>query len=115
MSLQLVDLQIPEDWQVKWNHFYDVPPASFVDDSFPHRYELVEDIFYFKSEVRKRSLDLGWYPEMSPTGEYALYLLRIGQDGEDWAQPIIEYRTKDITQVIRKIQEIFEQVQAGIL
>ncbi|MNW25763.1 hypothetical protein D3C74_25140 [compost metagenome] len=52
---------------------------------------------------------------MSPDGEYTLYLLRIEMDSEDWAKPLNEYRTKEIAQVIRKIQEIFEQVQADTI
>lgn len=114
MSLQLVPLNIPSDWTVVWNHFFDINPADFHDESFAYVEELQEDIFYFRNEKKKLLLDLGWYPSMSSVGAYTLYLVKIGDEetgAEYWANPICKYRSRNIKEITNKIHEFLDKEQ----
>lgn len=118
LSLQLVPLNITPDWNVIWNHFYEINPDDFIDESYPHILELHEDIFYFRNEYRGRILDLGWYPSISPEGSYTLYLVKIGDEDtgpEYWANPILKYSSRNIDDITNKINEILDKVSKGLL
>ncbi|GGF99114.1 hypothetical protein GCM10010912_49830 [Paenibacillus albidus] len=115
MSLQLVPLNIPSDWTVVWNHFFEINPDDFHDDSFPYVWELHEDIFYFRNEKKGLILDLGWYPAMSSEGAYTLYLVKIGDEetgAEYWANPILKYRSRNINEITNKIHEVLDKEQS---
>ncbi|MEK4059948.1 MULTISPECIES: hypothetical protein [unclassified Paenibacillus] len=117
MSLQLVPLNIPSDWTVVWNHFFEINPDDFHDDSFPYVWELHEDIFYFRNEKKGLILDLGWYPSMSSKGAYTLYLVKIGDEetgAEYWANPILKYRSRNIYEITNKIHEVLDKEQSDL-
>lgn len=109
----MVPLEIPSDWTVKWNHFFEINPDDFHDESYPYILELNEDIFYFRNEKKGLILDLGWYPSISPEGAYTLYLVKIGDEDtgpEYWANPILKYRSRNINEITDKIHEVFDKV-----
>ncbi|MDH6369031.1 hypothetical protein CA600_29820 [Paenibacillus sp. VTT E-133280] len=114
MSLQLVPLNIPSDWTVVWNHFYEINPDDFHDDSFPYVWELHEDIFYFRNEKTGLILDLGWYPAMRSEGAYTLNLVKIGDEEtgpEYWANPILKYCSRKINDITNIIHEVLNKEQ----
>ncbi|AIQ42188.1 hypothetical protein MKZ24_17980 [Paenibacillus sp. FSL R7-0297] len=117
MNLQLVPLRIPIGWTIKWNVFTEVSPEDFTDEEHEHRWEYNEDLFQFVNYNRKKILDLGWYPEFQPNGQYRLLLIHKSDDEEqqfaDWANPLEVFNSRNIDEVKLKIEEILLKVTRG--
>ncbi|MFD2330796.1 hypothetical protein ACFSR7_16205 [Cohnella sp. GCM10020058] len=116
MPLPLVPLKIPEDWTVVWNHFTESEPENFINKGYIHKDEFQEDIFYFRNEEKRRILDLGWYPAHKPSGRYRLVLIEISdseEHSENWDDPLMSYRTRDIHKLQRKINWVLKEVSMG--
>ncbi len=71
-----VPLQVPAGWEIKQNHFYNVLVEEKLNGGLLD-YPFYEDILYMVNRNRMVAIDLGWYPDSDPTGNYSLKLLRI--------------------------------------
>lgn len=119
MTIPLVALRFPIGWTIEWNIFTQVSPQDFVDEEHEHRWEYNEDLFQFVNYRQKKILDLGWYPEFQPNGQYRLVLIQENDNEDDetnsWSDPIIKYETRSISDVINKIEELLIQVSEGTI
>lgn len=120
MTIQLVPLRFPIGWTIEWNVFTDVSPDEFINEEHEHRWEYNEDMFQLVNYRQKKILDLGWYPEFQPNGQYRLVLIQQYDDNEDdqtnsWDNPIIKFETRSISDVIVKIEELLDQVSKGTI
>ena len=77
---KLQKLSIPYGWKIMWNELPETDPGTLEKDS---REWLLfsEDILYIEKEKtelnkEKLALDLGWYPEADPNGEFCLYVIK---------------------------------------
>ena len=118
MTLPLVPLKIPNEWEVEHNIFTEVCPERFNNDDYEYRWEFNEDILQIRNTYKRRILDLGWYPEFNPLGQYCFVLVEI-EDNEMqlvcWDQPIIKYYPRNIEDIKNKIEELLEKVTEGQL
>ncbi|MCR2806074.1 hypothetical protein [Paenibacillus soyae] len=110
MSLKLVPLRISSGWRVTYNEFFEADPDSFVDENHKHAWEFKEDLLQLDHD-RKRTLDLGWYPEFNPKGKYRLVLID-SEDKEqpDWENPLYVFETRNFKEIIEKVEFVLNEV-----
>lgn len=114
----LVPLRIPSRWAVIRNHFVDEDPV-IRDGRFVNNEYFTQDVLSIETLryepgrwVNNRGghiIDLGWYPDSDPNGQYRFVLLR-----GDWDNVIAQIESRD-RQVIRlAIENAMEMVRQGI-
>ena len=102
-------LSIPCGWKVMWNQFLETDPDTLEKDS---REWLLfsEDILYIKrikTTIHKDdlALDLGWYPEADPDGEFCLYVIK----NDNWAEPEEAFRSRSVSEISDKIEDLLRK------
>lgn len=141
--MQLHSLQIPAGWMVDQNHFYDVSPAeALAGDRL--KFPFVQDILHMRNDYRRLALDLGWYPEGDPDGMFRLVLIQWDKPpqhsdmpkrsitmkrggleytyelqplrvGDPWSHPLVDFSSRDQTDIVAKINETLAKVELGQL
>ena len=108
-QLNRVEIDTPYDWKVTYNQFYDFDPLDDVEIAGvpnKNRFELlVQDLLQIKNEKEKLLLDLGWYPEADPDGQFELVVIK----NDDWENPHYIYKTKSKVSVLKAIYDITRQ------
>lgn len=51
-------------------------------------------------------VDVGWYPEGNPHGEYGLEVIK----DHDWSNPLESFSTNDKDEMVAKIEQLLQQV-----
>ncbi|WP_143169207.1 hypothetical protein [Vibrio quintilis] len=92
----LVPLRIPEGWEVKWNHFYDIRAEEQIPEDGFLDYPFYEDMLYMTNQGRMLAIDLGWYPDSDPEGSYHLLLLQAHVDEAEFDSHVQQSITKRI-------------------
>jgi hypothetical protein len=113
MSHRKQEVNIPTDWEIKRNEFYDIDPFdnSSADDKDVFLF-VQEDILWIKK--RNYNVDLGWYGgddlENEWTG-FCIYLYR----GDNWSKcDLLEkYRTKNKKDVVEQLHRLITAVDKG--
>jgi hypothetical protein len=112
-DVPLQSLKIPTGWTVTWNQFYDIEPNSNIYlDGLPDGdvWELfLQDLLQLKHFNKNIILDLGWTPEANPEGSYLLQVIA----DEDWSTPIVVYKSKNKSEVVRKIDDLLLKIASG--
>ncbi|RCW40297.1 hypothetical protein [Paenibacillus prosopidis] len=111
MQSKLVPLRIPPGWMVNFNQFTEANPDAFKNDDYEYKWEFNEDILQFDHIKNNRTVDLGWYPEFNPKGKYKIVL--INSSDPDWQNPIYKFLSRDINEIIEKIEYVLEEVSNG--
>lgn len=103
-------LRIFPDWTIEWNCF-------FKDAVIENRAHLAGNLLYATSEKRKRSLELTWFPEDDPNGEFVLKVINLQEEyhkatntillSGDWSNPHLVYTSKNHAEIVAKIEELF--------
>jgi hypothetical protein len=62
---------------------------------------LGEDLLQVKHKNTDTILDVGWYPEASPTGQFKLVVIH----KTDWANPLVEFHTGSLDEIAVCIEE----------
>ena len=103
---KLQKLSIPHGWKTMWNELSVTDPGALKKDS---REWLLfsEDILYIEKEKtvlnkEKLALDLGWYPEADPNGEFCLYVIK----DDNWTEPKEAFRSRSVSEIADKIEEL---------
>jgi hypothetical protein len=112
---RLIPIRIPAKWAVTYNSFYD--DEMIVENGEIHNFlSFKEDVLLLEeckySEEGKividedgYFLDLGWYPDSNPNGEYKLRLLR-----SNWDNTLLEYTSKSKEKVVQAIESCLETI-----
>jgi len=118
MSASLVPLRIPDGWAVVTNNFGDEDPivrdGHLVNDQY-----YCEDLLSIErikhegglwvNDSDGHAVDLGWYPDSDPEGNYRLVVMR-----RDWNNVLVKIESKD-RQVIRvAIERCLELITQGV-
>ncbi len=139
--MRLHPLEIPGGWMVAKNHFYNINPDE-VRKGDRLGFPFIEDILQLSNDSLRMTLDLGWYPDGDPNGSFRLSLIqwdapprhnampktsitskRNGIEytyklqpiflGDAWSRPLMEFSSRDATEVVRRINETLNQIAAG--
>ena len=129
---------------IEQNHFYDVSPedARLSDDLLD--YPFFQDILHLRNHQRRMVLDLGWYPDSDPNGQFRLrliqwdmppshkampkqtltttrdgmkytYALQPTYSGDAWSSPLIDFSSVDPNEIRAQIDDILARVASGEL
>ncbi|QQR54399.1 hypothetical protein IPG41_04305 [Candidatus Peregrinibacteria bacterium] len=100
----LMSLKIPSGWAVSYNRFLDL---SIDDSALPSEdLELFgEDMLQLQSMILEKGvwlippehflIDLGWYPEADPKGQYKLLLAHVDRTKNKKWKELKTFRSKD--------------------
>ena len=78
----LLPLRIPSGWEVTWNVFCEVDPNF--EESHTGAVGFTENMLQIVNKQTSILIDLGWYPEGDPKGQFRLVAIRT--DGTDAEQ-----------------------------
>ena len=102
----LQPLRIPPFWELVWNKLDVLEPNNLSEDDPAWQFTLVEDILYMrqKREINKQvqiiSIDLGWYPDGDPQGEYRLVAFL----NDDIMNPILEFTSRSTQEIVETLE-----------
>ena len=100
-------IQVPSGWIVQNDKFCDVDPER-IDEMEGYTFD--EKWFYLESELlvceyekggTKWTLDMGWYPEYQPDGQFVLSLLK----NLDWDNQKFPCETRSIAKIAQAVNE----------
>ena len=102
----LVKLSIPSGWNMVINIFYYIKLSEMEKDNKLY-ITLSQDLMYIEKKGRKVTfgVDVGWYPEMDPDGCYRIHVIR----NDEWEKPLEKYESRDIDDIIIKVEEFLEK------
>jgi HEAT repeats len=97
----LRNVDIPAGWLLLSNELREVNPQILAAND-PDWELLTEDLLQVTQPTTGLTLDLGWFPEASPNGQFRLVVIR----GTEWAAPLVEFRTQSVDDVTARLNEI---------
>lgn len=113
MSHRKQQLNIPADWEIKRNEFYDIDP--FDDSTMNDKDTLIfiqEDMLWLRKD--EYNIDLGWYGGDDLGNEmtgFCIYLYR----GDNWnkCELLEKFRTKNKKTVVDKLDILIKSIDEG--
>lgn len=96
----LYPLHIPLQWTLQSHELRTIYPQTLTT-SDPDWELLGEDLLQVKHKDIDIILDVGWYPEASPTGQFKLVVIR----GTDWTNPLVQLQTRSLDEIVMCIEE----------
>ena len=113
---KLIPLRIPQGWAVLENSFYDEEMKLGEDGLIENYLAFKEDILWIQKstynnektyfvDMKGYSLDLGWYPDMDPKGEYKVVLLK-----GDWNNVLLEFKSTEKARIVKFIEACLEHL-----
>ena len=103
-EIELQRLRIPGGWEMVINKLLDVDVREYdAEDSI--WIDFTQDILYLKRITTKKEerfgLDLGWYPDIDPEGEFCLKVIV----DDDFINPIERFTSRNKDEIVKKIEE----------
>lgn len=105
-------LRIPGGWTVVFNEFTDIEPMEIpAENEEMWLYNFSEDLLYLSAEmvhkrngqtkVQKLGIDLGWYPEGNPDGNFRLQAIL----DENWENPLLEFSSRNKDEIVQTLEK----------
>lgn len=101
---KLQALRIPTGWVVGLNKFYEIEPTKMDENDILSLLDFTEDILQITHKHEDIIVDLGWYPDMDPKGNFRLVLIK----NQDWQNPIEIFESRSSEEVRDKIDDFLE-------
>lgn len=100
----LESLKIPGGWEIVQNKFLDIEPEQLnrEDDAW---FEFTQDILQMQHKRKNVTIDLGWYPDIDPSGHYRVVAIK----DANWENPIEEYESRNKDEIKNKIEFLLEK------
>jgi hypothetical protein len=102
----LQPLRIPKGWQVSFNIFMEIDPLNQDINNFDPGWDLSQDLLQIQSVQRDIIIDLGWYPDHDPNGEYKIFVIK----NLDWENPLITYASRSKDEIVSKIERLLLEI-----
>ena len=101
--IKLQPLRIPAGWEIVFNKFMETDIEDYLDNSDIWM-DFTEDILYLKRKNRQYliGIDLGWYPDMDPSGAFHIKVIV----DENWSEPVREYVTRKRKEAVHIIENL---------
>lgn len=108
MQPDLQPFSFPPGWYIHLNHFTTRDPQLMSPDDWENEPWMHEDLalFEYRAANTRWSIDIGYYPENSPEGSFACYLLK----DDEWETPVAEFRSPSQTKVALNVQQWIDQI-----
>lgn len=95
-SNRLFRLNLPGQWEVSKDS---LSGRFLISDEAPFGLgwdDLTEDIIFVASSRCSLGIDLGWYPDRSPDGEFRIEMVDLNDLTATYANPLREFATRSI-------------------
>lgn len=109
--LSLQPLRIPPNWTMKLNKLKDIDPQTLAPDDEIWLFAFNEDIISMESvitrkqnkqsEEQKLIIDLGWYPDGEPEGNFILQAVL----NEDWVDPLMKFSSRSKNEIVKTLEK----------
>lgn len=99
----LYPIRVPlSNWRFIYNKLQILEPDEMSADQDAWDSVLTQDILNMRSERGEQTviLDLGWYPDGEPSGQYRLIALL----DEDYLNPILEFTSRSTKEVVDTLE-----------
>lgn len=106
-SLPLQAIPITEFWFVDYHQWFDVP----VEEVQQHPEAFKPTLLHCSQPLRGRVLNVGWYPEADPQGQWQLVVHADNLQGEC----LLTTSTNNKSQLMQSLAEAFAAVTEGRL
>ncbi|GGI11621.1 hypothetical protein [Gottfriedia solisilvae] len=107
-KLKLQPLRIPSGWEVTYNTFLEIDPSNIKQDEEWFMI-FTESLFQAIYKSRNILIDLGWYPEGDPNGNFGIELIK----NYEWEKPLESINSKDKDEIIEKLELLMLMVEEG--
>lgn len=107
-KLKLQPLRIPSGWEVTYNTFLEIDPSNIKQDEEWFMI-FTESLFQAIHKSRNILIDLGWYPEGDPKGNFGIELIK----NYEWEKPLESINSKDKDEIIEKLELLMLMVEEG--
>jgi hypothetical protein len=112
-DLRLQPLRVCSGWRVEFHQLFEVRPEDDVRVTCVRdedKWQLfVEDLLFLAHQWDDIGVDLGWYPDHDPEGAFVLQVIF----GSDWEHPIFRHETRDLGEVVEKLEWALLRAPAG--
>lgn len=109
--LNLQPLRIPPNWTIKLNKLKDIDPQTLAPEDETWLFAFNEDIISMESvitrkqnkqsEEQKLIIDLGWYPDGEPEGNFILQAVL----NEDWVDPLMRFSSRSKDEIVKTLEK----------
>ena len=109
--LNLQPLRIPPHWTMELNKLEEIDPETLPPEDNNWLFAFNEDILYMYSEInRKRNeqtevqklgIDLGWYPDGDPEGNFVLQAVL----NDDWNDPLMKFSSRSKDEIVKTLEK----------
>lgn len=99
----LQPIRIPiSDWRFVYNKLESLEPDDLSADDPAWNFTLTQDILNMRSDRGEQTviIDLGWYPDGDPSGEYRLIALL----DENYLDPILEFTSRSTREIVDTLE-----------
>lgn len=105
-------LRIPSGWVIDFNAFMDIEPEELNPDPNDNKWltVFVQDIFqiskHFSRKINKKVqqqqviIDLGWYPDGDPSGQFRLVAIL----DNNWEFPLLQFCSRKKKEVVETLE-----------
>ena len=109
--LNLQPLRIPPHWTMELNKLEDIDPETLAPEDETWLFAFNEDILYLESKItrernkqteeQKLTVDLGWYPDGDPNGNFVLQAIL----NDDWLDPLMKFSSRSKDEVVKTLEK----------
>ncbi|MDE7228910.1 MAG: hypothetical protein K2N56_00385 [Oscillospiraceae bacterium] len=109
--LNLQPLRIPPHWTMELNKLEDIDPETLPPEDKTWLFAFNEDILHMYSiisrkrnkqtEEQKLGIDLGWYPDGDPNGNFVLQAVL----NEDWLDPLMKFSSRNKNEIVNTLEK----------
>jgi len=102
-------ITVGKNWTIIYNSLSMLDPEE--NNLTPKELEyailgFTQDLVQIESKERQFLIDIGWSPDIDINGEFLLQMFPIKDGDCDWFNPIVEFKTRSLKQLILKIEEL---------
>jgi hypothetical protein len=125
MTVTLMRLQVPPQWAICYNQFFDVAPVVEDGEQLNDTY-FKEDLLWMQSMRSSATpdvpyevdpggwlADIGWYPEGEPAGAYSLHLFRLDPAEDAWPAAPPRFRSPNRFLIRSVLEYVLARLHAG--
>jgi hypothetical protein len=111
-SQRLFKLNIPQGWNTSKDHLSGRVLASEEPPFGLSWGDLNEEMIFVTSSRCSLAIDLGWYPDYPPDGQFRIEVVDTDDLVATYAKPLREFATRSVWAAKQKIEEWMEELHA---